>query len=169
MESVAGASNNERLLAAARADNEEMLLEVFEQGGFDINFQDGIGNTALHNAVLHGSPDVLEHILSHEGCDVDPINRTEKATPLHLALRLEDPELRLHIVESLLDAGADTSIKDKNGDTVLDTLSADDTEIRVLIRKARVQASLSADDVANDDDEEDEAAGSGSGSGSEDD
>ncbi|KAJ6601103.1 ankyrin repeat-containing domain protein [Mycena vulgaris] len=165
MESDQGASNNERLLAAARADNEEMLLEVFEQGGFDINFQDGLGNTALHNAVSHGSTDVLEHILSHDECDVDPINRTEKATPLHLAVRLEDLELRKHIVESLLEAGADTRIKDKNGDTVLDTLPADDTEIHALIRKAQAQASFSQDDVASDDDE---GGSAGSGSGSED-
>ncbi|KAJ6479216.1 ankyrin repeat-containing domain protein [Mycena vitilis] len=162
MESDQGASNNERLLFAARADNEEMLLEIFEQGGFDINFQDGLGNTALHNAVSNGSTDVLEHILSHEECDVDPINRTEKATPLHLAVRLEGPELRLHIVDSLLEAGADTSIKDKNGETVLDLLSADDTEIRALIRKAQAQATISQDDVASDD--EDGEAGSGSGS-----
>ena len=32
---------DERLLAAARTDNEELLLEVFEEGKFDINFQDG--------------------------------------------------------------------------------------------------------------------------------
>ena len=55
-----------------------------------------------------GSTVVLEHILEHEDCDVDPINRLEAATPLHLALQLEDPELRLAVVESLLDAGADT-------------------------------------------------------------
>ena len=34
-------SADERLLAAARTDNEEMLLDVFDKGGFDINFQDG--------------------------------------------------------------------------------------------------------------------------------
>ncbi|KAJ7447204.1 ankyrin repeat-containing domain protein [Mycena latifolia] len=164
MESEQGASNNERLLAAARADNEDMLLEIFEAGGFDINFQDGLGNTALHNAVSNGSTDVLEHILSHEECDVDPVNRIEKATPLHLAVRLEDHELRKHIVESLLDAGADTRIKDKSGDTVLDVLPADDTEIRALIRKAQAQASVSQDDVASDD----EGGSAGSGSGSED-
>ncbi|KAJ7650012.1 ankyrin repeat-containing domain protein [Roridomyces roridus] len=159
-----GASNNERLLAAARADNEEMLLEVFEQGNFDINFQDGLGNTALHNAVSHGSTDVLEHILSQEGCDVDPINRIDKATPLHLALRLEDLELRKYIIESLLDAGADTRIKDKNGETVLDLLSNNeaDTEIRALIRKSQAQASVSLDDVASDG--EDDEGGEGSGS-----
>jgi len=157
-----GASTNERLLAAARTDNEELLLQVFEEGGFDINFQDGLGNTALHNAVSNGSTDVLEHILSHEDCDVDPINRIEKATPLHLAAQLEDPELRRYVVESLLDAGANISIKNKNGDTALDLIPSNDNETRALIRKAQAQASVSHDDVASDDDEG--PAGSGSGS-----
>lgn len=40
-----------------------------------------------------GSTEVLEHILSHSDCDVDPINRLEKATPLHLAFTIDDPEL----------------------------------------------------------------------------
>jgi hypothetical protein len=57
----------------------------------------------------HGSTDVLEHILSHDECDVDPINKIEKATPLHLAMRIEDPEMRLYMAESLIDAGADLS------------------------------------------------------------
>ncbi|PPQ84057.1 hypothetical protein CVT26_013950 [Gymnopilus dilepis] len=98
-EETKGASNNERLIAAARTDNEDLLLEVFEQGGFDINYQDPVAN---------GSTDVLEHILSHEDCDVDPINRIDKATPLHLAVQIPHQDLRLHVVESLLDAGADT-------------------------------------------------------------
>lgn len=62
---------------------------------------------ALFTSVLHGSTDVLEYILAEEGCDVDPINRIEGATPLHLAIKLEDRELSLAIVDSLLEAGAD--------------------------------------------------------------
>ncbi|KAG7451897.1 ankyrin [Guyanagaster necrorhizus] len=160
-----GASNNERLLAAARSDNEELMMEVFSEGGFDINFQDGLGNTALHLAVSNGSTDVLEHILSHEDCDVDPINRIEKATPLHLAVKLEHPELRKHVVNSLLEAGANTSIRDKFGETALDLVSTKDTEVRALFRKAQAQASISQDDIASDDDD----VGSGSESGSDDD
>ncbi|CAK5275681.1 unnamed protein product [Mycena citricolor] len=159
-----GASNNERLLAAARSDNEELLLEVINSDNFDINFQDGLGNTALHNAVKNGSTDVLEHILSCDGCDVDPVNRIDKATPLHLAVVIDDPELRKYIVDSLLEAGADTRIKDKNGDTASDLVPDDDTEVQTLIRKARAQASVSLDDVADDDDDEGSA-----GSGSDDD
>jgi len=161
-----GASNNERLLAAARSDNEELLLEVFEEGKFDINYQDGLGNTALHYAASQGNLSVLEHILSHEDCDVDPINRLERATPLHLALQIEDAELRKMVAESLLEAGADTTIKDKHGDTALALLRPDDMEIRALMRRAQAQTSISRDDIASDDDDE---PGSGSGSESDED
>ncbi|KAG5729198.1 hypothetical protein E4T56_gene14523 [Termitomyces sp. T112] len=158
-EETKGASNNERLLAAARSDNEDLILDIFEQGGFDINCVDGLGNTPLHNAVSHGSTDVLEHILSCEGCDVDPVNRMEGATPLHFAVRIEHIALRKHIVESLLEAGADTRIKDKNGEEAVDLLPLEEKEIRGLIRKARALESVSKDDIADDDDGE---PGSGS-------
>lgn len=46
-------STDERLLAAARSDSEEILLEVFEQGNFDINFKDGLGNTGASSADSH--------------------------------------------------------------------------------------------------------------------
>ncbi|KAL0952088.1 hypothetical protein HGRIS_008724 [Hohenbuehelia grisea] len=136
-----GASNNERLLAAARSDNDELLLEIFEAGGFDINFQDGASSA---------STEVLEHILSHEDCDVDPVNRLEGATPMHLALRISDPESCQHVVESLLDAGADVTIKDKNGDTAIDLAAGKDPQIRAAMRRAQAQAAISMDDVASD-------------------
>ena len=40
-------------------------------------------------------------------------------------------------------------IKDKNGETVFDLVSPEDTEIRALLRKTQAQASISHDDVAN--------------------
>lgn len=116
------------------------------------------------HSVSFASRQVLEHILSHEECDVDPINRLDKATPLHLAVKLEDPDERLDIIESLLDAGADTTyvnppspcrphtscfrIKDKYGRTVLDLIPQSETEIHELIRKSRADATVSRDDIA---------------------
>ncbi|KAI0937476.1 hypothetical protein AcV5_005378 [Taiwanofungus camphoratus] len=111
-----------------------------------------------------GSLSVLEHILSHEDCDVDPINRLERATPLHLALRLGDSEVGKAVVESLLDAGADMTIKDRHGQTAFDLLPPDDVETRALMRKAQAEASISHDDIAEDDDDE---LSSGSGSSDE--
>ena len=125
------------------------------------------GNPWLTNfdcSVANGSTDVLEHILSHEDCDVDPQNRIGGATPLHLAVQIEHTELRKYIVESLLEAGADFTfvfppfracmlngcrIKDKNGDTALDYIPADEEKLRALFRKQQAQAAVSADDVAS--------------------
>jgi ankyrin repeat protein len=62
----------------------------------------------LRTRALHGSPEVLNELLEHEGCDVDYTNHLEGATPLHLAVKIEHPGLRAYIVDSLLDAGANT-------------------------------------------------------------
>ena len=40
-------------------------------------------------------------------------------------------------------------IEDKNGETVMDLVSPEDTEIRAMLRKSQAQASISHDDVAN--------------------
>lgn len=72
------------------------------------------------------SPSVLEQLLEHDGesppslisnsvltrailvgTDVDLKNRIEGDTPLHLAVKLENEDARLGVVEMLLDAGAD--------------------------------------------------------------
>ncbi|KAF9479405.1 ankyrin [Pholiota conissans] len=157
---TSGASNNERLIAAVRADNDQLVAEILEEGGIDINCQDGLGNTPLHNAVIYGAFDSLEHILSHEDCDVDPINRIEKATPLHYIRTIEDPELRAHIFESLLEAGADYTIRDKNGETAIDLLPPDDTVLPTILRKYQAQTSVSRDDIASDGEDDGEYSGS---------
>lgn len=106
------------------------------------------------------------------------MNRLDGATPLHIAIQKaaeetdpEGKEARTSVVESLLEAGADTqwvgttshaharfdyahrdgnnSIKDKNGDVALDLVPKDDTKLRALIRKAQAEASVSLDDVAS--------------------
>ncbi|THV01890.1 ankyrin [Dendrothele bispora CBS 962.96] len=163
-EVTTGANNNQRLLAAAREDNEDLLLEIFSQeDSFDINFQDGLGNTALHYAVSHTSPTVLEHILSHDSCDVDPINLIERQTPLHLAVKISNPEARAHFVDSLLEAGADTTIKDKYGERAVDLVPDGDDTTKQLFRKQVAVSMIGNDDFASDDDGE-----PGSGSGSDD-
>jgi len=160
MTEVEGASPEQRLLAAARHDNVEEVEKIFE-GKVDINCTDGLGNTPLHNAVLYGSTEVLEHILSHEDCDVDPINRIDKATPLHLAVQLKDIETRHEIMSSLLDAGADTSIKNKKSQTAEQLLDARDEDGKGIFKQYRAQASISNHDIADDDDDG-ESAGSAS-------
>jgi hypothetical protein len=52
--------------------------------------------------------EVLNKLLEYDGCDVDYFNHLQGAMPLHLAVKIEQPQLRALIVDSLLDAGADT-------------------------------------------------------------
>jgi len=101
---------------------------------------------------------------------VDPINRLDKATPLHLAVITEDPDDRALLVESLLEAGADYGfvrphppfldlhrdynlrfgyrIRDKHGRTARDLVKSDDEKTLALFRKAQAEASISRDDIA---------------------
>jgi hypothetical protein len=62
----------------------------------------------LRTRASEGSVYVINGLLEDEGCDVDYTNRLEGATPLHLAVKIKEPELRAFIVDSLLDAGANT-------------------------------------------------------------
>ena len=64
---------------------------------------------ARDTRVAQESADVLDQILNQEGCNVDPINRMERATPLHLAVQLKPVEQRHYFVASLLEADANTS------------------------------------------------------------
>ncbi|KAF9535624.1 ankyrin [Crepidotus variabilis] len=164
MADTAGASPEQRLLAAARQDNVEQVEKIFE-GSVNVNCTDGLGNTPLHNAAYYGSFEVLEHILSHKDCDVDPVNKVDKATPLHMAVQIEDPDVRHVIVSSLLEAGADTLLKNKKGQTAEQLLKSDDSNVGALFKKFRAQASISRDDIANvflADDDDEGSAGSAS-------
>lgn len=102
--------SDEQLLYAAKTDSSELLQSILTghpPEEFNINIQDGLGNTPLHYAVSTPSPTVLEELLDFEGTDVDLVNRLEGATPLHLAVKLSSEEARYGVVEMLLDAGAD--------------------------------------------------------------
>ncbi|GAA6031721.1 hypothetical protein JCM8097_001952 [Rhodosporidiobolus ruineniae] len=166
------ATPNERLVYSAKQDAVEMMQEVLEGSEqFDVNWQDGLGNTALHYAASSPSPDALELLLDFEGTDVDLQNRLEGDTPLHLAVKLENEAARRGVVEMLLEAGADPSIKDRHGrrpqDLLRPTSSAVDADIAQLFREAL--ADRTRGNVANNADLVDDSDGEpGSGSGSDD-
>ncbi|KAJ9099273.1 hypothetical protein QFC21_004154 [Naganishia friedmannii] len=173
-----GASANERLLSAAKTDNEELLEAAFADPSVNVNHQDGLGNTALHYAIIHASTSVLEHILCHDECDVDLQNKLQRETPLHLATEEDGRDgLRLYLVESLTEAGANPLIKNKHGLRPIDLLpppapprrrgtqlesdndsDLDGTEaVRAALRRAEAEHAMTAggpgnDDIASDDD-----------------
>lgn len=163
------ASPNEQLLFAAKTDSSELLESIFaNEGTYDVNFQDGLGNTALHYASQTPSPTALELLLEHDGTDVDLKNRLEGATPLHLAVKLENEAARQGVVEMLLDAGADPRIKDKSGCVPAEYLNVESSETDAAIQRslaiatAELTVGLDSADIASDDDDGEPGSGSGS-------
>ncbi|GAA5884766.1 hypothetical protein JCM6882_005384 [Rhodosporidiobolus microsporus] len=166
------ATPNERLVYGAKGDAVEMMNEVLNgEEAYDVNWQDGLGNTALHYAASSPSPDALELLLDLEDTDLDIQNRLDRATPLHLAVKLEHEGARQGVIEMLLGAGADPSLKDRHGLRMQDYLRPDsssvDKDILQAIREA--QAEKTRGNVSNnadlvDDDDDDGEPGSGSDS-----
>ncbi|EFP74234.1 hypothetical protein PGT21_035315 [Puccinia graminis f. sp. tritici] len=164
-----GAAPNERLLFAAKQNSEDLFKEVEENGGYDINYQDNLGNTALHYAVIRQSPHVMELILEHEGADVDLRNKEGK-TPLLCAVEIDHPVAMFEIMRSLLDAGADTRLRDKRTkESLTDKLrqrirtrrqvsegapGSGDEEARLMriIEEAEAAGQIDQDDIASEDD-----------------
>ncbi|KAG0142173.1 hypothetical protein CROQUDRAFT_662874 [Cronartium quercuum f. sp. fusiforme G11] len=152
-----GASANERLLFSAKQDLDELFYELESEGGYDINFKDGLGNTALHYAVMNSSPTVLELILEHDGADVDLLNK-QGLTPLHCSIQIDQPKHRLLIAKSLIEAGADPRIKNKYHQTPLQMLKSvtstskneEDEELERCLMEAEAELSIDHTDVVND-------------------
>lgn len=113
-----GASPSEILLDAARRNNMEQLESVLGGGSALINeSRDPLGNTALHLAASSGAYDTLDLLLDQEGVEVDPRNRINGDTPLHVAARAipKAPEVSVAIIDMLIDAGSDVKAENKEG------------------------------------------------------
>ncbi|GAA6059435.1 hypothetical protein JCM10212_005374 [Sporobolomyces blumeae] len=163
---------NERLVAAAKQDLVDLLSETLEgEEPCDVNYQDGLGNTALHYAASSPSPDALQLLLETDGTDVDLQNRLDRATPLHLAVKLENEDARHGVIEMLLDAGANPSIRDRHGLKVADYLRPDSSEvdksILQMIREAIAEQTMGSGIANNADLAEDSDGEPGSGSESD--
>ncbi|WFD35009.1 hypothetical protein MCUN1_001855 [Malassezia cuniculi] len=154
-------NTNKQLIHAARTDNLSLFTSVTEADPpveYDINWTDGLGNTALHYACAQASTQVLDAILEEE-VDVDLRNRLEGNTPLHEACKVEHEEARNWIVSELLSAGADPRIRNNAGQTPAATVvgkraeTALGKELINLLTTSQGAAALGADDIAYDDDD----------------
>ena len=117
------------------------------------------GSTLLHLAAWHKTPvprDTVANrrgvcelpcvmtmkLILHAGCDVNSVN-AQGNTPLHLAVTFvpepEQVEILKEMLELLLDLGADTTLVDKNGQTVMDCCETDDARC-ILSAKGRLVA-----------------------------
>jgi uncharacterized protein len=109
------------------ADQRRRLAELL-MAGVDVHASDKNGVTALHHAVRFRSPAAVKTLIEH-GADVNQACRRSGSTPLHRAVTQtgapgtagRDREAR-EIIQLLLAAGADPSIKNKTGKKPVDYL-----------------------------------------------
>lgn len=93
----------------------EMMKWLIEQGA-DIEYVDSFGYTPLLYHAGHGFAEEQAINLVRLGADIHVQHRMYKSTPLHQAVSAGSLEL----IKCLLEAGADVSVVDWNGDTPLE-------------------------------------------------
>jgi hypothetical protein len=110
--------------------------------------------------------EVLDVLLDQEGLEIDEIDRMEKDTPLHKAVRYVNTLTKAEwesghpIVEILLDAGCDPRIRNKAKLKPMELVDPRNEELRSILRKGEFAMMAGGDVVQEDDD--DEPTGSGS-------
>jgi len=170
-----GASPRELILEACRRNNTSLLEETLvdltsaskKAGKKPVEFVadvlnkscDGLGNGCLHIAATYGSYDVLDILLDQEGIEIDEIDRMERDTPLHKAVRYVNTLSKSEwpsghpIVEILLDAGCDPRIRNKAKLKPLELVDPRNTELRGILQKGEF-AMTAGDDVVQEDDDD---------------
>ncbi|VVT50797.1 uncharacterized protein SAPINGB_P002883 [Magnusiomyces paraingens] len=139
-----GASYGEQLIEAARRNNtdlfEDLQKETTDLAELINTATDPLGNYALHLAAFNGSYEMLDHLLDVEGVEVDPINRVYKDTPLHSAVRyaVNEPEHGAFLAEMLIDAGADPTIKNKDGKKAIDLADESNQQLIDILQGAEL-------------------------------
>ena len=138
-----------RLQIACDKGKYDVVKNMIEEGGYDINDQDNAGNTALHEAALQGHIDIVE-LLIENGADVN-IKSIEMFgdTPLIDA----SANGHLDVVKYLLKNGADPTIRNAKGltafESVDDESEFDDEEDQKILREIKKRLSIAAKEWTN--------------------
>lgn len=122
------------------AEQRKQLLELLAAGA-DIHAADKNGVTALHHAVRFRSPTAVATLIER-GADVNQACRRNGSTPLHRATTQTGAPgtagraaAAREIIELLLAAGADPTIKNKSGKRPADYVT--DDAVRKLLTTPR--------------------------------
>ncbi|XP_067101076.1 poly [ADP-ribose] polymerase tankyrase-2-like [Osmerus mordax] len=121
-------------LHLAAGYNNLEVAEYLLQHGAEVNSQDKGGLIPLHNAASYGHVDVAALLIKYEAC----VNATDKwaFTPLHEAAQ----KGRTQLCALLLAHGADPSLRNQEGQSPLDLITADD--VRALLTAAMPPSTL---------------------------
>ena len=115
------------LFSAIQSEDPDMFQKAIDAGA-DVNKRDASGHTPLTFAAYWGAVDFVVKLLN-AGADINATNKYGE-TALHAALDLPDAEdadmdpalvdLRADVANTLIDRGANATIKDNNGKTPYD-------------------------------------------------
>ncbi|KAL9014219.1 MAG: hypothetical protein Q9173_001125 [Seirophora scorigena] len=158
-----GATPRELVLEACRRNNTSLLSEVLTSlrtpekiAELLNNAKDGVGNHCLHLAASYGSYEVLDTLLDQENLEVDPLDRLERDTPLHKAVRFINSlpasqwDAAHSIADLLIDAGADPRIRNKAKLKPMDLVDPKNAELRYVLQKAEYSMTVGDDVVVRD-------------------
>ena len=145
-------SHGEAPLARSLSGRNEPMTLMLIEGGASISELDRHGNTALHYAALSRLGAVISRLLEM-GAYIDATNMYG-STPLHVAIKPQSlspsigphDDKTIHLVQLLIDAGADIEMSDWSDRTPLHLAAqmADEASIQVLLdRGANVKAEAS--------------------------
>lgn len=129
------------LVAAASLHADKVALLYIENGA-EINHGGCHGGTALHWACWCGRPIVVKKLVE-AGADINKLCIDFKATPLFWAVHglknggTSNMHDSVECVKILLQAGADETIPNVDGNSVFDLLSEEDRELKELLNKDR--------------------------------
>ncbi len=107
----------------AGAEGRLDILKMTIAAGADLASTNRYGGTALTPAAHHGHVEVVRYLLTTD-VDIDQINHLGWTALLEAVILGDGGPSYQRIVTLLVDAGADTSIRDGNGKTALDNAQA---------------------------------------------
>lgn len=159
-----GASYGEQLLEASRRNNVDLLNSILESVGNDpvkiaevVNTsQDPFGNTALHLCCKTGAWEVLDILLDQVDIEIDPQNKVDGDTPLHVTVRYaqDEPEHGTFIARNLIEVGADPRLKNKHNQKPIDLIHGEELdELIDLLQGAELAADVGRQQAEEDGEE----------------
>mmetsp|Transcript_12357 Transcript_12357/g.26311 ORF Transcript_12357/g.26311 Transcript_12357/m.26311 type:complete len:348 (-) Transcript_12357:94-1137(-) len=113
-DSPSSSKKEHSLIDATRSGNLDAIQSLLNSDHCDVNQTDPLGNTALHFAVFSNQVSIILKLLSSAEINIDSLNRLGM-TPLLSAVEYGHSAL----VRILVSKGADLSIPDSQGFTVL--------------------------------------------------
>ncbi|XP_048585863.1 E3 ubiquitin-protein ligase HECTD1-like isoform X2 [Nematostella vectensis] len=104
--------SHRQLIDCIRSKDTDALIDAIENGGFEVNFMDDVGQTLLNWASAFGTLEMVEY-LCERGADV---NRGQRSSSLHYAACFGRPA----VAKTLLRHGANPDLRDEDGKTPMD-------------------------------------------------